>query len=389
MSGSGDLAQGARDGFRAAFGCEPVGVWSAPGRVNLIGEHTDYNEGFVLPFAIDRRTFVAVGERPDRVARVASAGAPEVVELALDEIGPDTTAGWSAYPFGTAWGLGRVADGLKGRTGFDAYFTSDVPLGAGLSSSAALECSLAVALAELWGLGLDRDALVRAAHLAENDVVGAPTGTLDQSASLLSAADHALFLDCRDGSHELVPLELEDSGLAVLVIDTRVTHAHADGGYADRRAACERGAQALGVSALRDVTREQLDDAAGVLDDETLRRVRHIVTEDDRVRDTVAVLRSQGPRAIGNLLLASHASMRDDFEISVPELDLAVEAAVGAGALGARMTGGGFGGSAIALVEVAHLDEVGARVRAAFAEAGFREPETFAVRPSAGAQRED
>lgn len=380
--------EAARAGFRTAFGREPAGVWSAPGRVNLIGEHTDYNEGFVLPFAIDRRTYVALAAREDRTARVASAGDFDDREIDLGGITAATMSGWSAYPFGTAWGLGRVGADLDRVGGFDAYFTSDVPLGAGLSSSAALECSLAVALDETWRLDLGRDRLVRATNLAENQIVGAPTGILDQSASLLAAPDAVLFLDCRDGTHELVALGLEEEGLTVLVIDTRVTHAHADGGYASRREACERGARTLGVRALRDLEADDLARAQQLLDEETFRRVRHIVTENRRVLETVATLRRRGPRAIGELLLASHASMRDDFEISVPELDRAVESAMAAGAVGARMTGGGFGGSAIALVERAGVDAVTEQVLTAFARAGHEEPEIFAVQPSAGARRE-
>ena len=382
------LAGAASAGFRDTFGREPDGVWSAPGRVNLIGEHTDYNEGFVLPFAIDRRTHVGLALREDHVARVVSAGADEAVEIDLRDIAAEATSGWSAYPLGTAWGLGQVGADLDRVKGFDAYFTSDVPLGAGLSSSAALECSLVVGLDELWRLGLDRDRLVIAAHLAENEIVGAPTGMLDQSASLLAAPDAALFLDCRDSSHATVDLGLVGAGLVVLVIDTRVSHAHADGGYASRRAACERGALALGVRALRDVSVEDLPRAQALLDDETFRRVRHVVTENQRVLDTVAALRAHGPRAIGELLLASHASMRDDFEISVPELDRAVEVAMAAGALGARMTGGGFGGSALALLDKARVPATVAAVLASFASSGYREPAIFEVSPSRGAGSE-
>ncbi|WGL51394.1 galactokinase [Nocardioides sp. BP30] len=375
-------------GFADRFGHRPDGVWSAPGRVNLIGEHTDYNEGFVLPFAIDQRTYVALALRPDRRARVASEGFDEDAEISLDDLGPTSVSGWSAYPLGTAWALGRVGGDLREVAGFDAYFVSEVPTGAGLSSSAALECSLAVALNDSWKLGLDGTTLVRAAQLAENEVVGAPTGILDQSASLLTERDAALFLDCRDATSRNVPLGLEDAGLGVLVIDTRVTHAHAGGGYASRRASCEAAASALGVSALRDVAVADLDAARAVLDDETFRRARHIVTENQRVLDTVEVLGTTGATGIGELLVASHASMRDDFEISVPELDLAVTTAMDAGAIGARMTGGGFGGSAIALVRTEVADEIGDRVTRAFAEHGFTPPRIFTVTPSAGARRE-
>jgi galactokinase len=377
----------ARAGFRAAFGHEPDGVWSAPGRVNLIGEHTDYNLGYVLPFAIDRRTYAAVTLREGGIARVASALGREQVAVDLAAVAAGTVSGWSAYPLGTARELAREAGG-EPRQGFDAYFVSDVPVGAGLSSSAAIECALALALNELWGTGLSRQALVAATRRAENEVVGVPTGILDQSASLLTRADTALFIDCADGSSETVPLGLEQADLEFLVVDTRVEHKHAGGGYASRRASCERAAQLLGVRALRDVTLAMLEERRERLDDETFRRARHVVTEDARVLQTLEVLRDLGPRGIGPVMLASHESLRDDFEVTVPELDAAVAAALAGGALGARMTGGGFGGSAIALVEKSAGDTIAAEVRAAFSARGFLEPAVFVVAPSNGARRD-
>jgi galactokinase len=383
-----DVLTQARDGFAAVFGYTPNGIWSAPGRVNLIGEHTDYNEGFVLPFAIDRRTFAALALRDDGLVRVSSSLAGETGEAWLREASPAAVLGWSAYPVGVAWGLGRMGADLAGLPGFDVHFVSDVPLGAGLSSSAALEMALAVALNEAWRLGFGSAQVVAAAHLAENDFVGAPTGILDQFASLLSQEGAALFIDCRDGSSSLVDLRLDEAGLAVLVVDTKVKHQHVSGGYAARRAACERAASELGVRALRDVSIPQLLGVQGRLDDETYRRARHVVTEDQRVLDTVQALRTGGPAAIGGLLCASHRSMRDDFEISAPQLDLAVETSLGCGAIGARMTGGGFGGSAIALTPVGMIPEVRAAIDAAFRERGYAVPETFTVRPSQGARRD-
>jgi galactokinase len=379
----------ARAGFESAFGYPPGGTWSAPGRVNLIGEHTDYNEGFVLPFAIDRRTCAALAPRDDGLVRVSSSEEAGTAEFRLSTAAPAAVRGWAAYPLGVAWGLGQVGAALAGLPGFDVHFASEVPVGAGLSSSAALESSLAVALSEVWGLGFDRARLVQAAHLAENDFVGAPTGILDQSAALLSVAGAALFLDCRDGSSAPVDLGLDAAGLAVLVIDTKVKHEHVSGGYADRRAACERAARLLGVRALRDVTAERLLAARPRLDDETFRRARHVVTEDQRVLDTVEALRAGDHRLVGDLMLASHQSMRDDFEISTPELDLAVRTATDGGALGARMTGGGFGGSAIALTPADRIPALRLAVDEAFGERGYRPPETFAVRPSQGARREE
>ncbi|MDF0512743.1 galactokinase [Agromyces sp. H3Y2-19a] len=378
----------AAHGFAEWFGRRPAGVWSAPGRVNLIGEHTDYNDGFVFPFAIDRRTTVALGDRDDRVLRVATSHEPESVEIGLDDLTPDAVSGWAAYPLGVAWALREFGADLDHARGVDLYITSDVPIGAGLSSSAAIECAVALALDEHWGLGLDRPTLAKVGRLAENRVVGAPTGIMDQTASLLGAADSAVFLDCRSLDADVIPLGLEAEDLSFLVVDTRVAHAHASGGYAARRASCEAGARSLGVESLRDLRVDGLSRAAEVLDDETFRRVRHVVTENQRVLDTVRTLREHGAGAIGSLLDASHVSMRDDFEISVPELDLAVATAQSSGAIGARMTGGGFGGSAIALVPEALVPDVTRAVTAAFADHGYRAPIVFTVRASEGARRD-
>lgn len=375
-------------GFENIYGSAPLGVWSAPGRVNLIGEHTDYNQGFVLPFAIDRRTTVALGGRDDGVIRVASAFADEVVEIPLADLAPDRLQDWSAYPLGVAWALGQFGADLAVMPGVDLYIESTVPVGAGLSSSAAIESAVAVALDEVWGLGLDRPTLARVGQLAENKAVGAPTGIMDQSASLLGRHDHAVFLDCRSLDSSLVELGFAPAGLELLVIDTGVSHAHATGGYAARRASCEAGALALGVESLRDVGVDDLPRARDLLDDETFRRVRHVVTENQRVLDTVRVLRTEGPTAIGALLDASHVSMRDDFEISVPELDVAVATAQAHGAIGARMTGGGFGGAAIALVSTDRITAVRTAVDSAFADRGFAPPTMFTVTASDGAGRD-
>ncbi|MFT4213622.1 MAG: galactokinase [Microbacterium sp.] len=380
--------------FRELTGTKPAGVWSAPGRANLIGEHTDYNDGFVLPFAIDARTALALGPRDDGRIRVASTFNPAPVEVALadlDALFParrDEIVEWARYPLGVAWALRRHRADAAGIAGVDLAIASDVPVGAGLSSSAAIEGATASALNDAWALGLDRVALARAGRRAENEAVGAPTGIMDQMASMLGQRDAAIFLDCRSLDVEVVELGFAAAGLELLVIDTTVKHAHATGGYGERRAACERGAALMGVAALRDLGASDLSRAREVMDDVTFRRVRHVVTENQRVLDTVETLRAQGPRAIGTLLDASHVSMRDDFEISVPELDLAVDTARAAGAIGARMTGGGFGGAAIALVDRAAVDAVGSAVTASFAAAGFAAPHVFAVQPSAGAGRD-
>ena len=371
--------------FESVFGEAPDGLWQAPGRVNLIGEHTDYNEGFVLPFAIDRTARVAIRLRPDSTIRLLSTfGNQGLTTVDAGSLSLGTARGWTKYPLGVLWALQQ--SGLDVR-GLDLLLDSDVPRGAGLSSSHAIECAVITAVNELYGAGLDAGDMVLATQRAENDFVGAPTGIMDQSASLRGEAGHALFLDCRDQAVRLVPFDAESAGLVTLVIDTRVSHSHAGGGYAGRRASCELGAEVLGVKALRDVGLEDLAEAGGLLDPVTFRRVRHVVTENERVLQTVGVLESTGPAAIGPLLDASHASMRDDFEISCPELDLAVETARSAGAIGARMTGGGFGGSAIALTPAAAEQQVRAAVGRAYAEAGHAAPDIFSVRPAAGAMR--
>ncbi|MBG6182845.1 galactokinase [Arthrobacter sp. CAN_A214] len=371
--------------FTERFGDEPAGVWSAPGRVNLIGEHTDYNDGFVLPFAINHSTGVAARSRSDRTVRVCSTFAPnDVVQADLDTLAPGKIDGWAAYPLGVLWAVKR--SGYRS-PGLDLLIDSSVPVGAGLSSSAALECAVAVAANDLSDANLSRSELVAIGQLAENDMVGAPTGTMDQSASLLGEAGHAVFLDCRSRESRLVPLDLEGSGLELLVMDTRVSHSHSTGGYAARRRSCELGAELMGVPALRDLSVRDLAEAAGLLDEETFRRVRHIVTENARVQDAVDVLTDKGPGALGQLLNTSHASMRDDFEISSAELDTAVDTAVSAGALGARMTGGGFGGAAIALVRSEDSAAVADAVTRAFTSAGFTAPVIFPVLPASGAGR--
>ncbi|BCW35258.1 galactokinase [Arthrobacter sp. StoSoilA2] len=371
--------------FQETFGSVPDGVWQAPGRVNLIGEHTDYNEGFVLPFAIDKTAKVAVRVRTDSTVRLLSLfGGHGLVEADLSNLEPGSGNGWSRYPLGVAWALKERGIDVPG---FDLLLDSDVPLGAGLSSSHAIECAVISALNDLTGAGLGAEDLVLATQRAENVFVGAPTGIMDQSASLRGAKGHAVFLDCRDQHVDLVPFDAEASGLVLLVIDTKVSHSHADGGYASRRASCELGAEILGVKALRDVGVESLEEAAGLLDETTLRRVRHVVTENDRVLQTVETLNSEGPASIGALLDASHVSMRDDFEISCPELDLAVETSRANGAIGARMTGGGFGGSAIALTPAGREQQVRDAVVRSFTESGFTAPDIFTVTPAAGALR--
>ncbi|WP_243740672.1 galactokinase [Streptomyces sp. 8K308] len=362
------------------------GTWAAPGRVNLIGEHTDYNEGFVMPFALPHRAKAKATLRSDRLLRLSSAQYDgEPVELSLDELTPRAVPGWAAYPAGVAWALERAGHRLAGA---DLSFDSDVPTGAGLSSSAALEVVTALALSDLNGLGLPPESLARLSQQAENDFVGMPCGILDQMASASCEAGHVLFLDTRDLSRRQVPFDMAAEGLRLLVVDTRVKHSHADGEYATRRAECETGAATLGVPFLRDIPFGELSSALSRLPDDTIRRrVRHIVTENRRVERVVELLDAGSAREIGPILTEGHASLRDDFEISCPELDLVVSTAVEVGALGARMTGGGFGGSAIVLVDEDAVETTAKAITTAFGSAGYRAPRVFEAVPSPGAQR--
>ncbi len=375
------LTQQATDAFRALTGSDPTGVWAAPGRINLIGEHTDYNDGFVLPFALPQAAYVAATARDDGRWRFRSVDLDETVELGQDDLVPGTP-GWSSYLAGVVWALQQAGHTVGGA---DVVLTSDVPLGAGLSSSAAIECAALAAFADLNDLDIEPLERAKLARTAENAYVGAPTGLLDQAASTLCIEDHALFLDCRDFTSRQVPLAVTGAGLEILVIDTRTRHSHVDGEYAARRASCEEAAGILGVPALRDIT--DLDAALAQLPELIGRRVRHIVTENARVLGSVEALDGGDYARLGALMTASHASMRDDYEITETSVDLAVVTACAAGALGARMTGGGFGGCVLALVRAEQVDEVAAAVTAAFAEASLGVPVTFRGRPSAGARR--
>ena len=372
--------------FRAAYGAEPGGVWSAPGRVNVIGEHTDYNDGLVLPFAIDARTSVAAATRPDDLVRMRSAQQPSAdVVVRVGDLAPGEPAGWGSYIAGIIWAARRDGHDIGG---MDLLVDGRVPLGSGLSSSHALECAVAMAVNDLFGLGLGTRDLALLTQKAENDFVGAPTGLMDQLASLESIAGHALFLDIRTLESRQVPLDPAAAGLALLVLDTRVHHSLGDGSYGNRRAACERAAKELGVPSLRDVPLDGLDGRLAALPAELERRARHVVTEIDRVARAVEALEADDWEALGSLMTASHESLRDDYEVSCPELDTAVESALTSGALGARMTGGGFGGSAVALVPESRATSVADAVTAAFAANGWQRPVVFPVAPSAGARRD-
>jgi galactokinase len=379
-----ELADRAAAAFRQRYRAEPRGVWFAPGRANLIGEHTDYTGGFVLPFALSRGVAVAAGHAAgDAITVWSRQGGGEAVTVATTDLRPGLVSGWAAYPLGMAWSLAAAGCRPGGtRLAVDA----DLPIGAGLSSSAALECAVGLAFAELHDLAVPRSELVTLASRAENDFAGAPTGIMDQSAALLCRAGHALLLDCRTGAAEAVPLDPRRAGLTLLVIDTAVRHALVDGRYAARRRDCEQAARVLGVASLRDLT-DAPDAVCALGDDEVRRRARHVVTENRRVLAAAALLRRGGLAEVGPLLRESHASLRDDFEVSWPEADVAVAAALSAGATGARMMGGGFGGSVLALVPLDRADAVGGAVSVAYAHRGWRPPAISTAMPRDAGRR--
>ncbi|MFI2611775.1 galactokinase [Kitasatospora sp. NPDC018619] len=370
--------------FAQLYGRPSEGEWAAPGRVNLIGEHTDYNLGFVLPIALPQTVRARAARRADGLLRLWSAQGRELVELRVEDLAPGSVPGWAGYPAGVVWALREAGHPVGGA---DLRLDSDVPSGAGLSSSAALECAVATAYNDLYGLGLPAADLAVLAQRAENAFVGVPCGIMDQMASMCCRPGAALFLDSRDLATRQVPVDLAGAGLALLVLDTRVKHDLGDGAYAALRAGCERAAALLGLPALRGLRPSGLADALARLPSELRPLVRHVVTENARVEAAVALLDAGRPAALGPVLTAGHASLRDDYRVSCPETDLAVEAALAAGAHGARMTGGGFGGSVIALVDAASAEHVAAAVTAAFRAAGYTEPRTLTAVPAEGARR--
>ncbi|MEV0247632.1 galactokinase [Nocardia sp. NPDC050712] len=364
----------------------PGGIWAAPGRVNIIGEHTDYNGGYCLPMALPQVVRCTAMPRTDGRVRVGSQQHPaDRIDVPLAGLAESQVTGWARYPLGVVYEYHRRGHRIPG---VDLELDGSVPIGAGLSSSAAIECSVAIALRDLFELSVSDAELIDIANKAENDYVGAPTGTLDQTASIRCIAGHALFLDAGTGETAQVPFDLAAKGLALLIVDTNTPHALVNGEYARRRRECEAAAAELGVERLRDVTDLQ---ALAVLTDPVLRRrARHVVSENARVLAVVEALRDgSDPRAIGPILTAAHSSLRDDFMVSTAQLDTAVEAALDAGAHGARMVGGGFGGSIIALIDARFTDRVVTEVEKRFRAARFAEPRTFTAVPSAGARRVD
>ena len=371
-----------REDFAKLFGLNPDLVSSAPGRVNLIGEHIDYSDGFVLPFAIKARTYCALRIRSDERIRVATnQHKRDIFESSISELKPQTGPVWSRYILGVLWALGI-------KVGVEILVDSEVPSGAGLSSSAALECSVAIALNHHLELGKSLTELARVTQRAENEYVGVPCGIMDQSISLMGRAGHALILDCRDLSTRQIKVDFESHDLKLLIVDTRAHHALVDGGYAERRAQCESVAKALGVRAMRDLSLGELEAARTRLPDVNYKRARHAVTEISRVLEAVKVLEADDFSNFGDLLTKSHQSLRDDYNVSCPELDLAVDTALNLGALGARMVGGGFGGSAIALIRSDDAAKVALGIEQAFEKRGFSSPRFFDSLPGDGARVE-
>ena len=366
--------------FLETFGEEPDLVAAAPGRVNLIGEHIDYSEGFVLPFAIKDRTMVAARKRDDSTVRVASAQRRnKIVTVDIADVKPGLKGEWERYALGVLWSMGVTS-------GVDLMIDGHVPLGAGLSSSAALECSVATAMNHLFDMGFNLEELARLTQKAENQYVGVPCGIMDQSVSLMATNGFALLLDCRDLSTRNIPFDVASHGLELLIIDTQAHHALTDGGYAERRASCESVAAKLHVKSMRELTITQLDSSRDLLSETEYIRARHAITEMKRVLDCVEALSSGDFVKVGQLLNQSHLSLRDDYNVSCPELNAAVEASLVAGALGSRMVGGGFGGSAIALIQASKTSETIGVVEKAFADMKFKAPRFFTSLPSQGAE---
>ncbi|MGH3633688.1 galactokinase [Mycobacterium sp.] len=353
--------------------------YAAPGRINLIGEHTDYNLGWALPIALPQRTVVVFEPDGTDAITVRSERMDAPVRISLDTT-PGQVTGWAGYVAGVIWALRRAGHAVVGGA---MSITTDVEMGSGLSSSAALECATLGALTSVAGIHLERIEQARIAQCAENDYVGAPTGLLDQLAALYGEPSTALLIDFGQLTVRPVPFDPDANDVALLLIDSRDRHSHAGGEYAARRASCERAAAELHASSLRDI--EDVSALDAVSDPIDARRARHVLTENQRVFDFVAAVGESDFAAAGRMLTASHASMRDDFEITTGHIDLIADSAVGAGALGARMTGGGFGGCVIALVPTDSVEAVGEAVRRAMRDGGYPQPVIMRTQAARGA----
>ena len=357
--------------------------YAAPGRINLIGEHTDYNLGFALPIALPKPTVVKYVPDDTEAITVRSDRQNGEITISLDTT-PGAVTGWAAYVAGVIWALRRAGHRVPGGT---MSVTGGVEMGSGLASSAALECAVLGAIAAATDLCLDRLEQARNAQSAENDYVGAPTGLMDQLAALFGEPRRALLIDFRELTVRPVPFDPDASGVVLLLINSRAPHRHAGGEYASRRTSCERAAADLAVSSLREVQDWAPSMVGAAVDPADARRVRHVLTENQRVHDFVAALGDRDFTEAGRILTASHASMRDDFQITTEGIDLIADTAVRAGALGARMTGGGFGGCVIALVPADNADAVGDVVRRAVSTSGYNEPTITRTHAGPGAAR--
>ena len=380
-----DIRDDTRNGFQSIFGYEPHGLWSAPGELRLLGDDSDYANGNVLAIALDRRTVIAAGVRKDRKIRVASTEADEIAEISLDNLAPDEIHGWAAYPLGVAWALGQAGADLSAVPGLDLFIDSDVPVGVGLGSSAALETAVAVALNDAWQLALDSLSLAKVAHKAENSVVRRDTGLGDHIPSLLGEDNSAILFDSRTLDSDPVAFALATRGLSLLVIDTGIER---DADFASKRyVEREEVVDLLGVTSLRDLSPKSLPDHRDTLSETSYRRAQHIVNENQRVLDAAKILRQEGPASLGEILTASQASLRDDYDASTREIDLAIETALSQGAFGARIVGVGGSGSVYALINSDDLSLLQVSLDGAFSEHGFAAPSTYVVGPSRGALR--
>lgn len=384
VASDAERAEQASIAFTQLYRRQPQHIWAAPGRVNLIGEHTDYNNGFVLPFALPHCSVAAVADRQDGVVSVTSQNTGETVQVAEEHQVPGGISGWAAYAVGVLWALREAGYAVDGA---DILVATDIPQGAGLSSSAALELSVAAAIAALYEHQIPPLELAQIAQRAENEFVGMPCGLMDQMVSMLGEPGKLVLFDTQHLQAELVPFPFRDARL--LVIDSQAPHRLVDGEYAARRAQCEEAAQVLGVKSLREIT-DTNTDPNDVLDDLTdpvlKRRARHIITENERVLQIVPALAQGQTQRVGELMNASHESLRDDFEISVDEVDLAQQTLIDHGAFGARITGGGFGGCVVALVPTSNAPDLIEAVRQAYADARYSQPQAFIAEPSAGAR---
>jgi galactokinase len=380
-----DIRDDTRSGFTQIFGYEPHGLWSAPGELSLLGDDSDYADGYVLSIAIDRRTVVAAGVRKDRKLRVASTEADEIAEISLDNLEPEQVHGWAAYPLGVAWALGQFGADLSAVPGLDLFVDSDVPVGVGLGSSSALETAIAVTLNDAWQLSLDTMTLARVTQRAEKSVVGRNTGLADHIPSLMGEDNTAVLFDSRSLDSDVVKLGFQEHGLTFVVMDMGIERATEieTTRYAER----EEAVDAIGLPSLRDLSPKTLPDYRGKLSESTYRRVQHIVNENQRVLDAAKTLRNEGPQFLGDIIQASQASLRDDYDASGAEIDLAVETAMANGALGARMIGLGKSGTVYAIVALDDLSLLQVGLDGAFSEHGFSAPATYVVGPSRGALR--